>query len=118
MYLTGCSADGKAFDCKITGKSFTSTALTVVGFVGGSNITNGRISLSYIIFSPSTVGFSSYGGMFNKEKFTGVYSSDERKIIYKTDNFLYGFFMLSFNAENGQKINIAIDKDEIITMEA
>jgi hypothetical protein len=66
MFLVGCSADAKVFDCKITGKSFTPAALTVVAFVGGSSITNAKISLSYIIFSPSTVSFSSYGGMFDK----------------------------------------------------
>lgn len=98
MFLTGCSADSKIFDCKITGKSFTPTALTLVGFVGGNNITNGKLSLSYIIFSPSTVSFSSSGGMFEKENFAGKYSSDVRKVIYKTDNFLYGFSILKFGA--------------------
>lgn len=118
MFLVGCSADGKIFDCKITGKSFTPTALTVIGYVGGSNVTNGKIFLSYIIFSPSLVSLSSYGGLFDKENFQGSYSSDVKKIIYRANNFLYGFSILSFKAENGQKINITIDNDEVMTIEA
>ena len=92
------------------GKKFTETALTVLGSIGsvgatGQATTNGSIWLSYIIFSPATAGFSSYGGMIDKDNFSGAFYTNVRKIIYQTNNFLFGVSRLAFQAGQGQNFS-------------
>ena len=121
MYLTGCCTDGQIFDCKIVGKEFTPNLLSVTASIGpktNSNIMQTNISLSYIIFSPAKASFSSFGGMIDEQNFKGVYHTNVRKVIYKTDYILYGFSMLTFSSTNGQHLHTTIDGEEVMTIEA
>ena len=112
MYLTGCCTDGKIFDCKIVGKNFTPTHLSVAASVGSqAKPSSANITFSYIIFSPAKASFSSYGGMIDQSNLLGPYNTNVRKIIYKTDYFLYGFSMLTFDCTHGQYLNTVIDGD-------
>ena len=70
--------------------------------VGGENTRQANISLSYIIFSPLKASFSSHGGMFDKHNFRGVFNTNVRKVIYKTDYIIFGFSIMKFDPENGQ----------------
>jgi hypothetical protein len=66
LFLTGCTAVQQTFDCKVAGKALKDTALTVVGQIGankGGVPKTAKLSLSYIIFSPTEAGFTSYGGL-------------------------------------------------------
>ena len=120
MYLTGCSADGGVFDCKIVGTKFTPSVLTIAASVGVQHgtVRTSTISLGYIIFSPAKASFSSYGGMLDQDNFKGIYYTSVRKIIYKTDYFLYGFSRLTFDSKNGQHLHTSIDIDEVMTIQA
>ena len=119
MYLTGCCTDGKVFDCKIVGKEFTPTHLSVAASIGSqTRAQSANITFSYIIFSPAKASFSSYGGMIDQESLQGSYHTNVRKIIYKTDYFLYGFSMLTFDCSSGQNVHTAIDGDEVMTIDA
>ena len=120
MYLTGCSAGAGIFECKIVGTKFTPNMLTVAASVGVEHgtVRTSTISLSYIIFSPAKASFSSYGGMLDQDNFKGIFNTNVRKIIYKTDYFLYGFSMLTFDSTNGQHLHTSIDLDEVMTIQA
>ena len=101
------------------GTKFTPNLLTVAASVGNKDgtVRTSTISLSYIIFSPAKASFSSYGGMLDQDNFKGIYYTNVRKIIYKTDYFLYGFSMLTFNTTNGQHLHTAIDIEEVMTIQ-
>jgi len=93
----------------------TETVLTVSAYLP-TGTTTGNLSFNYIIFSPSSASFSSYGGMLDKTGFKGTLSLDIRRVLYRTAYMLYGYSMLNFSLLASQNINLAIDSDMVLTL--
>ena len=69
VYLTGCDAV-QTLDCGVTGSKMNESTLTVSAYLP-SGLSAGGLSFSFIIFSPPTASFSSYGGMLDQTNFRG-----------------------------------------------
>ena len=80
--------------------------------------TKHHLYFSYIIFSPSTASFTSFGGYINKDHFFGSEYMDIKKIIYRTENLLFGFTSLSISTKDNQNVSIAIDGDLIMSCQS
>ena len=59
--------------------------------VVGKNTDLKEVYFSYIVFSPKTAQFASYGGGFTEKNFDGTKVYDINKIIYNTPYVFYGF---------------------------
>jgi hypothetical protein len=81
-----------------------------------TGLINASLSFSYIIFSPPSAPFSSYGGMLDEISFSGSYNTDIRKTIYQTDYLLFGFSILSFNLLQAQSLSSTIDSDMVLSI--
>ena len=114
VYLTGCDAES-VFDCGISGKKMTESVLTVSAYLP-AGVKTGNLSFSFIIFSPNSANFSSYGGMLDKTGFKGALALDIRRVLYRTKNILYGFSMLNFSLLASQSVNLDIDSDMVLSL--
>lgn len=97
----------------IIGKEVSTSGLKV-GIISASKPT--ALSVSYIVFSPSTAGFASYGGIIDQPMIPSAVSLSVHKSLCTFDNFIYG--LNSFSAGNSPSMNIhsGINRDFVLTV--
>ena len=67
----------------------------VIGLTVGPNTNITGVTISYIVFSPATAPFMSYGGSLVRNKFSGMVDKDITHNIYRTPYLLIGVAILS-----------------------
>lgn len=74
-----------------------------------------QVWFSYIIFSPSSLPFASYGGLAAEIAFTGTAHTNIHTIIHETDNHIAGLTKLKANSNRMFHFTSEIDSDLILS---
>jgi hypothetical protein len=115
-FLLGCDSDSSSIQCGLLPKSVGKTSFSID--VYGSQTSNTSISFSYLIFSPSTAGFTSYGGYLTNQSFTGSYASDLHKSVTYSPYRFHGFSYLNFSTANAAGMETLIDDDLVLQIDS
>lgn len=111
-FLLGCDSDTASVECGLLPKAVGSSSIAVD--IYGLKMSNASISFSYLVFSPSTAGFTSYGGYLTNQSFRGGFSSDLHKSITYTPYRFHGLSYLNFSTATSTNILSSIDDDLIL----
>lgn len=116
-FLLGCDSATSSFQCGLLPRAVRTSSIIVETYsFPGANFS---ISFSYIIFSPSTAGFTSYGGYITNQTFRGTFSSDIHRTITYTPYRFHGLSYLNFSTvSSAASFSSVIDDDLVIKIDS
>jgi hypothetical protein len=116
-FLLGCDSATSSFQCGLLPRSVRNSSIIVeIHSYSGANFS---ISFSYIVFSPSTAGFTSYGGYITNQTFKGTFSSDIHRTIAYTPYRFHGLSYLNFSTVSAAaSFSSVIDDDLVIKIDS
>lgn len=115
-FLLGCDSKTSSFECGLLPKAVKNSLITVE--IYGTSSGNTTISFSYVIFSPSTAGFTSYGGYLTNQSLQGTYATSLHKTMAFTPYRFHGLSYLNFSTLAPSKISTIIDDDLVFQIQS
>lgn len=116
----------RPFLCGVTlSKTSNSVAVSLVGReLSRSSINVGinsacgltAVTVSYIVFSPSTAGFASYGGIIDQPAVPEATYLSIHKSLCSLENYIYGLNGFTFGAAPSVSLSSSIDRSFVLTV--
>ena len=100
-------------DIEIEANQVMNNKISVVIHIGANSNVK-EVWFSYIVFSPSSIPFASYGGIAAEVNFEGTIYSSISTIIYYSENIIFGLSKFKFSLDKSFEYQSEIDKDFIL----
>lgn len=97
----------------LAGADMTVTTMTVNVL---SNSAPSAVTISYILFSPPTANFASYGGVIEHEQLPSAVSMSVHKELSTLSNFIYGLNSFAMGANQRISLSSNVDNQFVLTI--
>ena len=111
VFITGFTrTEGKQLAIRAYDKGIIATAMQAVVQVAG-DMAISSITLNFVVFSPRTATFASYGGNVNENSFSTSQLYDLQKNIYRSDYSFYGLTSINLSKGGVLALSSIVDSD-------